>query len=229
MAMLQRGEYKNMLADPNRSDYALRLGNGKSLMLRGSLRLKDLFPDGMKVTPSKQDGVWHLELQNRASGYYLSTETNNDVEYVHMTLHEPGKQLPPFGSVSPQEVINIKNGGLLVILPEELPPLRGISAKGKGLKATKAAKPKAAPKAAKPVDNVVPNPQPSAQPTPTPQATPQPEPQAAPKATTQRTTAPEIEIGAAIRALNAWKAIMGDDLGLSIGVNGGVVADVVYR
>ncbi len=217
--MLKRGEYTQMLLDKGRNDYALRVGNGEKLNIRGTHAFGEMFKDGLKVDAKWESGAWHLELRNRASGYTVSHISTGGIKHVHTSLPAPDR-LPAFGTVAPLEVIHTRNGSLTLIMPAELPPVRE-----QNRQKNKVPKAKAAKVAAKPTAE-------AHESTEAPAAVAQ-QPQPAQEAPTPPTAAvaselPQLELRPAVQAINEWKRLLGDKVQLTLLPDGTLRASAEY-
>jgi hypothetical protein len=214
------------MQDPNRKDYGIRLGYGRTntLTIRGSMRLKELFPDGCKVECHKTAGGYQFALTNRVSGSAVRpSQTGTGAKYVEISVYKAsieGDKPPLFAATSPVQVTKIR-GGLMLLLPETLeePAKRGHKV-GKVKKQSKAettatagshlslvsTTPQQEPAQEQPVEAVA--------------GEPVPLHEAAANNATQVIQLPEISLRTAIQAVNAWKRLTPDKVSLSITARG---------
>jgi hypothetical protein len=217
--VVKEASVRAAMEDATRSDYGMRVGfsNNRYLNLRSSPRIRDLFPDGIKVASVKDAGGLHLHLTNRASGMQgrLSKQANGFDMFELSTNSVEGTKLPNFGAVSPAAVVHVK-GGLLVTLPDPLPPVQKRAKRGT---AKMAQKKKAAQTTPSPVSTQTATPQVAvvdskgaAKP---PAATPAP--------ASANLTEPTVSLRDAIRAVNTWKLLNPDKVDLSINAETGTL------
>lgn len=192
--------------DPTRKDYGMRLGygNGRMLNVRAGTRIMELFPDGVKPQVSQQDGVWQIALLNRATGTPTRKQrTTSGAEFFELSTSAVDgdfKKLPKFGACSPADVIKVR-GGLLITLPDQLPPVANRSKRGTGkVKTVSRAKPEQT------TSSATPSPAPAitgVEPTPKPD-------------TDGGVLLPNISLREAVLAVNAYKRAMPDKVALSV-------------
>lgn len=221
--MGRKSTVSNGFSDPTRADFGLRLSAGAKFQLRASPRLRELFPDGCKLESRKTGDAYEISIVNRASGYKMSLALRDTPKaYAALILDKAkvtGDALPEFGAVSPEKVVQVR-GGLVIMLPAELPVLSENMSRPKGSRKKEKVPATPAPAVEKPAQQQAPRDQTPAAAVTKPAPSPQPD---------ARVALPNISLREAVQAVNAYKRAMPDKVELTLTEQGTIRALAEYE